>query len=241
MIEKTRAIVLHSMKYGESQLIVDFLTESYGRLSFLVRLPKSPNGKIKRQYFQPFMQLNIEFDYRVSQNLQRLKNIEVCCPYVSIPFSPEKITLSLFLAEFLLFATRYEQKNMALFEFVSKSLVWLDEAQSGFANFHLLFLVRLTLFLGMEPNLNDYDKTCYFDLQDGCFVHAVPCHSHYLSLEDSQHLYQIFRLGYQTMHLYTMSRQERNHCIEVIIDYYRLHIPNFPELKSLPILQALFA
>ena len=43
------------------------------------------------------------------------------------------------------------------------------------------------------------------------------------------------------MHLYSMSRLQRNHCVEVIVDYYRLHIPNFPELKSLPVLKTLFA
>lgn len=240
MTEKTRAIVLHTVKYGESQLIVDLLTESAGRLSFLVSLPKSSKGKIKRQYFQPLMLLEIEFDYRLSQNLLRLKNVGVAYAYVSISVSPVKISLSLFLAEFLMYATRYEQNNVSLFQYVFNSLVWLDRACGNLANFHLLFLVRLALFLGLEPNLSDYDSQSYFDLQDGCFVTHVPCHSHYLSLEDSQHLYQIFRLSYKTMHLYSMSRMERNHCVEVIVDYYRLHIPNFPELKSLPILQTLF-
>ena len=37
MMEKTRAIVLHSIKYGESQFIVDFLTESRGRVSFWLK------------------------------------------------------------------------------------------------------------------------------------------------------------------------------------------------------------
>ena len=50
----------------------------------------------------------------------------------------------------------------------------------------------------------------------------------------------LMRLRFQTMHLYTMSRQERNRCVEVIISYYRLHMPDFPELKTLPILKELF-
>lgn len=240
MTEKTRAIMLHSIKYSESQLIVDFLTESMGRLSFLVRLPKSSNGKMKRQYFQPLMLLDIEFDYRPSRKLQRLINIGVAYPFGSIPLSPVKISLSLFLAEFLLYATRCEQKNASLFGFIYQSLVWLDQASGNISNFHLLFLVRLTYFLGLEPNLAEWTGKEYFDLMDGCFVSLVPSHSHYLSIADSFHLVQIFRLRYNTMHLYPMSRQERNHCVEVIIEYYQLHIPGFPDMKSLPVLKTLF-
>ncbi|MBP5800170.1 MAG: recombination protein O N-terminal domain-containing protein, partial [Prevotella sp.] len=53
MLTKTQAIVLHSIKYGETRLIVDMFTRSHGRLSFIVSLPKSPKAKVKKQYFQP--------------------------------------------------------------------------------------------------------------------------------------------------------------------------------------------
>ena len=51
----------------------------------------------------------------------------------------------------------------------------------------------------------------------------------------------LFRLSYETMHLYTMSRLDRNRCVEVILQYYRIHVPGFPELKSFSVLQELFA
>lgn len=240
MIEKTRAIVLRSIKYGESQLIVDFFTESHGRLSFLTRLPKSGKGKVKRQYFQPLMLLNIEFDYRPQKDLQRLSDIGLSVPLMGIPFSPLKISLSLFLAEFLYYATRAEQHNQALFEFLYHSVLWLDGASGSIANFHIVFLIRLTLFLGVAPNVEIKGRGRYFDLKEGCYVDKVPLHTYYLSTTDSERLLGLLRLRYQTMNLYPMSRSERNHCVEVIVDYYRLHVPGFPEMKSLPILKGLF-
>ena len=54
-------------------------------------------------------------------------------------------------------------------------------------------------------------------------------------------LVSLFRLEYKTMHLYTMSRMERNRCVEVILEYYKLHLPGFPEMKSFAVLQELFA
>lgn len=239
-MEKMRAIVLRTLKYGENQIVVDFFTESYGRLAFMVRLPKSSSGKNKRQYFQPSMILNIEFDFRPKKDLQTLRNVSIAFPYVSLPFSFPKITISLFLAEFLTHVTKCEQANLPLFEFVCKSFMWLDTANGFIANFHIVFLLRLSLFLGFEPDVTGYTENGYFDLQEGCFVDYVPTHPHFLSNHDSFLLVQLMRLSYQTMHLYTMSRQERYHCVEVMIDYYRLHVPSFPEIKSLPILRDLF-
>lgn len=88
MLEKTRAIVLHSLKYGDTRFIVDVLTETHGRLTFLVPLSKSAKGKMKRQYFQPLTLLEVQFDFRANQDFQRLKNVSVSYPYGGIPFLP---------------------------------------------------------------------------------------------------------------------------------------------------------
>jgi len=240
MIKKSKAIVLRIVRYGETQLIVDFLTESHGRMAFMVRLSKSSRGKMKRQYFQPLMVLNLEFDFRPQKELQRLLDVSVAIPFSSIPFSPVKLSLAMFLSEVMTYATRYEQVNHALFEFILRSLAWLDISEGEISNFHILFLMKLSSYLGLAPDLSNDDNHQWFDLKEGCFVSSVPSHSHYLSQSDSRHLVQMARLGYQTMHLYTMNRQQRSHCIEVILEYYKLHIPDFPELKSLPVLKALF-
>ena len=240
-MEKTQAIVLHSLKYGDSQIIVDLFTKSHGRLSFLVRLSKSAKGKMKRQYFQPFMLLCVEFDFRSNAHLQKMKDVWIDLPLVDVHFSPSKLSLCFFLSEFLGYCTRCEQQNSVLFTYIYNSILWLDQAKDSFANFHVVFMLRLTSFLGMKPNLSIADKETVFDLVEGCFVEHVPLHSHYLLAEDALRMVNLFRLSYKTMHLYSMSRAERNHCVEVIVDYYKLHIPGFPEMKTLPILNELFA
>ena len=241
MVEKTRAIVLNSVKYGESQIVVDLFTESHGRLSFLVRIPKSKTGKFKRQYFQPLVLLCVEFDYRQRLQLQKLKDVSFDVPLGSIPCEPVKIALALFLAEFLSYATRCEQDNSSLFVFLYNSILWLDGACGPIANYHIVFMIHLSLFLGFAPNIEVGDDDVYFDLLEGCFVPVVPSHRHFLSPSDSKNLKTLFRLRYETMNLYPMSRMERNHCVEVILEYYRLHIPGFPEIKSLPVLRELFS
>lgn len=238
---KTRAIVLQTIKYGDAQLIVDFFTEKLGRMSAIVRIPKSSKGKMKRQLFQPLMIVNLELDFRPKVSLQKLKEVSICVPYEDLPFSPYKVAISMFLAELLYHATKNEQGNAPLYLFLQDSLVWLDHARSNFANFHIVFMIRLCFFLGFSPNLEEGLNGDYFDLEDGCFVAYVPTHQHFLGKADSLRLVSLLRLSYETMHLYTMSRMERNRCIEVILQYYKLHVPGFPELKSYSVLRELFA
>lgn len=237
---KTKAIVLQTIKYGDSQLIVDFFTEELGRLSFIVRVPKSSKAKIRRQLFQPLWLLNIEFSYRPNGNLQKLKGVSIDIPFEDLPFSPYKLAISMFLSELLVYATKNEQNNLSLYTFLQESVLWLDHAKAAYSNFHIVFMVRLTYFLGFMPNLESGVEGDYFDLEDGRFVPFVPNHRHFLGKEDSLKLVALLRLGYDTMHLYTMSRQERNKCIEVILEYYKIHLPHFPEMKSYTILRELF-
>lgn len=242
MIEKTRAIVLHFFKFKESQFVVDFLTESHGRLTFLVKMSAKNRGTVKRQYLQSLMLLNIEFDFRPNLQFQKIKNVEVAYPFLDIPFSPLKVSLSLFLAEVLVHATRCEQNNEPLFAFVFDSLVWLDQTKGSVANFHILFLAKLSFYIGIGPNISEAScDSPYFDLVDGAFVSSVPTHSHFLSETESRELLQLLRLDYKTMHLYKMNRVQRNHCVEVILSYFKLHVPGFPDIKSLSILKELFA
>ena len=66
MLSKTQAIVLHSLKYGETRIIVDMFTRKFGRLSFIVNIPKSSKSKVKKQFFQPLTLLEIEVDRKSS-------------------------------------------------------------------------------------------------------------------------------------------------------------------------------
>lgn len=238
---KTRAIVLQNIKYGDAQLIVDFFTEKLGRMSSIVRIPKSSKGKMKRQLFQPLTILNIELDFRSKVSLQKLREVSICVPYENLPFSPCKVAISMFLAELLYHATRNEQENAPLYLFLQDSFQWLDHAGSNFANFHIVFMIRLCFFLGFSPNLEGGLDGDYFDLEDGGFVPYMPTHQHFLGKEDSERLLGLLRLSYETMHLYTMSRRDRDRCIEVILQYYKIHVPGFPELKSYSVLKELFA
>ena len=241
MITKTRGIVLRSVRFGESSLIVDVLTKSSGRVSFMVHIPKTSKGKIKKQYFQPMTLLDFEYDFRQRSNLQRIKDVRVSLPYSSIPIDPAKSCISLFLSEFIYYATRNEQENPTLFTYISTSLEWLDNAYEVFANFHLVFMMRLGKFLGFHPFLEDFTPGCFFDLRNGCFTLSMPLHTDFLNAADAGHLYNLMRMNFDTMKLFKLSHDDRNRITEIVLRYYKLHLPNMPELQSFDILREVFA
>ena len=240
MLTKTQAIVLHSLKYGETRLIVDMFTRSQGRQSFIVSIPKSVKGKIKKQLFQPLTLLEIESDLRPKLQLQKLSDVRLASPFSSIPFDPNKLSISLFIAEFLYYALRSEQHNEPMFDYIVNSIQWLDAQTDRFANFHLVFLMRLSRFLGFYPNLEHYQTGDYFDLRESVFLSAPPVHRDFLYPQEAEKIQLMIRMDFPTMHLFRMSHQERNRLLEVSLIYYRLHLPDFPELKSVSILQELY-
>jgi len=240
MLTKSRAIVLRTVRYGDKRMMVDMLTEQCGRLSFATTIGSSARSRQKQLYFQPLSILEVVFDHRPSQSVQRLKDVRIWWPSSSLHFDSYKMSLVFFLSEFLYYVTRGEQENAPLFEYIVSSLAWLDSVSGSFSNFHLVFMMRLSRFVGFLPNLDNYTEGDCFDLQEGAFCHEVPRHTDYLNPEEAARIALLMRLRYETMHLCAMSRRERNRCTEVIVSFYRLHVPGFAEMKSLAVVQDLF-
>lgn len=237
---KTKAIVLHCVKYGESQLIVDLLTRETGRTTVICHLSRQGRGKYKIQMFQPLTLLDCDIDQRPTRNMQRFRDVRFDIPYATICTDPVKASIALFLSEFLIYATRDEQQNETLFDYVEQSFVWLDNKDSHYANFHLVFMMRLTRFIGFYPNLEHGYEGEWFDLRNGDFSAVRPPHPDCLGPREAASVKLLMRMNYDNMHLFHFSQAERNRCLEIILYYYRLHIPNFPELKSLEVLHAVF-
>lgn len=249
MLTESRAIVLQCLKLGEQKMIVDMLTEQEGRVSFVVRASRPgarprgrmSKGQVAKQLLQPMTLLDISYERRPIARLQPIGEAHLCMPYTSIPFDARKLSIALFLAEFLCHATRSEQQNSSLFAYIVNSMQWLDGCQAAFSNFHLVFLMRLTRFVGFFPNTDDYAEGDCFDLRASNFCHTAPMHTDFLQPADAARINTLMRMNYDSMHLFRMSHTDRNRIVDVLLHYYRLHVPNFPELRSLPVLKELWA
>ena len=241
MQQRITGIVLRTVKYKDTSFIADVYTDALGRASFMVSISRSRKSAVKPVLFQPLALVELEADIRPNTSIYKIKEAKSYYPFSSLPYNSHKSAIALFLAEFLCRAVREEVENRPLFAYLRHSIVWLDECQSGFSNFHLVFLIRLSRFLGFYPNLEGYTQNCYFDLLNACFTPFRPSgHSYYIGPAETTQLRNLTRMKYSTMHLFSMNRTERMRCLTIIEQYYRLHLPDFPELKSLEVLKELF-
>ncbi len=241
MLQKLCGIVLRTVKYKDTAFIADVYTDVLGRTSFMVSVPRSRKSAVKSVLFQPLALVELEADLRPNTSIYKIKEAKSWYPFSSLPYDPYKSSIALFLAEFLYRAVREEVANEPLFAYLHHSVVWLDECRTAFANFHLVFLIRLSRFLGFYPNLEGYSQGCYFDLLNACFTPLRPLtHSYYIKPSETAQFVTLARLNYDTMHLFAMNRTDRMYCLSIIEQYYRLHLPDFPELKSLEVLKELF-
>lgn len=240
MLSTTRAIVLKTIKYGDAQLIVDMLTEAHGRLAFIIGVAKTRRTRVGRQLLQPLTIVDIVFDYRPSASLQRMKEAVLAAPFVSLPFDAAKLSVALFLAEFLSATTRVEQCDVPLFRYVENGVRRLDMCTGSCANFHIVFLMHLAAYMGFRPNLDNAAEGAFFDMRNACFCRSLPPHDDYLRPDEAGKIALLMRMTYATMHLFGFSREERNRCVDIIVTYYRLHLAAFGELRSLPVLKTLF-
>lgn len=241
MQEKTIGVVLRTVKYGDNALIADVYTRSRGLVAFMVKLPRSRKSPLRGVLFRPLSMLEIDFEYRRKAELQRMSDVRLACTYVSLPYHPYKSSIGLFLAELLSRVLRHEGENEPLFAYLTHSLQWLDAAEHAFSNFHLVFVTRLTRFLGFYPNVEDYHAGDWFDMQNACFVSVQPMHRDCLRPDEAAAIPRLLRMNYDTMRFFALNRHERRRYIEVLNDYYRLHVPEFPELKSLDVLREVFS
>ena len=118
--------------------------------------------------------------------------------------------------------------------------MWYDAARVASADFQLVFMIRVSKFLGFYPNVDDYADGDFFDLRGGLFTHYPPTDKEFLGSEEARNIRNLMRMSASNMHLFRFSRVQRNNVIEVLLRFYTLHIPDFHALKSWDVLRGVF-
>lgn len=239
MLAKTSGIIIHSLKYSDSANIVTAYTRQFGRVSYMAYGSNKKKSVCRNSLLQPLSVVELEVSYNQNKDIQRLKEVRCDMPLMDILSSPIKNTIAIFIAEFLYRTLHNQEADEGLFLFLKQSIHILEENEKGIANFHLIFLMKFSQHLGFNPNIEE-EREGYFDLINGVFCLYQPNHPQYLSKELSKKILQIIQSDYSEMHLLIFSRQERVEILEAIIEFFKLHIPNFHGLNSLDILQCLF-
>jgi DNA repair protein RecO (recombination protein O) len=241
MQEKTRGIVLYSNAYGDVYSITQIYTEEFGRIPYLTAKAKGKKTKVSRALFHALAVLDLEVDHRNLREIQRIKEAK---PHISLNAllnDPVKRAISIFIAELMNKLIGEVQPNKLLFEYLLQSIQILELTEKSCANFHLAFMIGLSRFLGFYPDVSTYKDGLFFDLQSGTFVLDRPVHPHFLPPNESSVVANLLRMTYGNMATFRFSRHERRIIIDHTLSYYRLHLTNFSDLKSVDILHEIFS
>lgn len=240
MLHKTRAIVLYRVNYSDRYAIVHVLTELFGPVSYLTARTKGKSTRVPRSLFHPLSVMDIEVEHRDVREIQRLREARPCFPLTSIRSNPVKSSLCIFLAEWLGKVASDRQADRRLFDFVLRSIRVLEVMEKNYANFHIVFMVGVSRFLGFYPDSGSYRRGRYFDMLNGVFTDYRPPTAPFLNPDESRIFFNLLRMNYENMALFALSRHERKIVIDRILDYYRIHLNRLPEIRSLDVLHDLF-
>jgi DNA repair protein RecO (recombination protein O) len=237
MLVTTPAIVISTLKYGESDLIARVYSRDLGLQSYMLKgIRKSKKGKLRVSMFQPLTQVEIETQHKNKGALEYIKNLTVTYSYVTLHQDIVKSSVALFFSEILSQLLKDQQGDEQLFNYLTYVFRYLDQVDQV-ANYSLKILLDLTTYLGFQP---DGDTSgSYFNLLDGNFDNDGLQPHHSTDIE-ADFLKRLIGTDFDQLHEIKMSRNERSNLLHLVIDYFQIHLHTFKKPNSLSILKQLF-
>ncbi|GAB1416900.1 DNA repair protein RecO [Paludibacter sp.] len=238
MHSKLSGLVLRIVKYSDKASIATVFTREHGCMSYMVYGISSKKSNISSSCFIPLSFIEITANHHPQKEIHILKDARILYNTNSIHTNPLKNALCLFITELLFKTLKRIEPEERLFDFLEDSIKILDDGNCDIANFHLIFMLNLASYLGFKPS--DEKAAQYFDLLNGEFVAEKPTHIHFLNESLTPYFSKLLSLPYNPEQTLTMSRSTRSQLLDGLIEYFKLHVPEFYGLNSVTVLHELF-
>jgi DNA repair protein RecO (recombination protein O) len=217
MLRKTKGVVFRFTKYGETSLIVTIFTEVYGLQTYIINGIRSKTSRNRMALFQPLTLLDLVVYYRENANINRIKEVRCLYSYQQLASDMKKSAVGMFICEIINKTIKEESQAAELCSFLIESLVSLDVSEKP-ENFHLIFLIRLSRFLGFGAHqVNQIIRT------------------HTPSEDTQQVVAELLKADYDTV--LEMTYVQRREVLDLLVKFYADHIDTLGELKSIQVLR----
>ena len=237
MDDTIQGIVLQSIRYGDTSLIVKVFTRSLGLRSYMVKGAFNRNSKSRAALFQNLHLINyVEAGKPNKSSLGYMKDVQLATVYQSIPFVMNKSAILMYVSELLSKTITEQEQNEPLYDFIERSMLWLDLVHQDYANFPLFFTLELTRHLGFYPKAN-HESGYSFDMMEGSFSHDYPLHPYYFDAEDAQLLSQLLNAGIDETCRIPLHVSQRRSLLDGLIVFMRLHAPVMNDFHSHEVLK----
>ena len=238
MDDKTQGIVLQSLRYGDSSLIVKVFTRNQGLKSYMVKGAYNRNAKNRVALFQNLNMIQyVEVGNPKSASLGYLKDVQLSLVYQSLPLEMNKSAILMYASELLSKTLTEQERNEALYDFITRSLQWLDLKEYDYANFPLYFTLELTRHLGFYPKTNYSEGFC-FDMMEGLFAHDYPVHPYYFDANNAIILSKMLDKSIDEACRLPLNVGQRRELLDGLIIFMRLHAPVMKGFHSHEVLKS---
>ncbi len=240
MIVKSKGIVLRTVKYSETSLILDILTRELGLKTYIISGVRKKNAKVTLGMLQPMNVLDLVVYDNDNAKINRIKEVQMNYVFKSLPFDIYKSSIALFMVEIIAKSIKEKESNEEFYDFCENSLIFLDQTNKNISNFHLIFLVKMSDFLGFNPVSNYSESNIYFDLREGKFTNNTPHHIDYLNERNSKKLVELMDIDLERPEDIAFSRVDKHNLLESLILYFKIHLVDFGKIKTLEVFKKVF-
>jgi DNA repair protein RecO (recombination protein O) len=239
MTHKTKGIVLRSIKYGETSLVVTIFTELFGIQTYMVNgVRTSKKSAAKANHFQPTAILDLVVYHSANKSMQRIKEFSWATLYSTLLSDVIKNSIGSFMAELLHKCLKQPEANADLYNFCEESFLELDQANKIVtANFALFFALHLTHFFGFRMTDNYSSDDHVLDLQEGNFIDHQPTHPNFIDGKNAELTAQLLKVMQpDELEQFNLNGEIRRLLLLRYLEYYALHIHDFGQMKTLLVL-----
>ncbi len=237
---KTRAIILRSIKYGETSLVVTAFTELFGVQTYMVNGVRSAKKTgLKASLYQPASIVDMEVYHNEKSSMHRIRECNRTHVFMQVLSDVVKNSIAVFMMELLYKLLKQPEQNTDLFYFCEDALVQLDTASPEVAaNFPLFFSLQLSHFFGFKIDDNFSEENTFLDLQEGNFVAEKPTHAYFLEAENAALSSELLKIMIPAeLNQLKLNHLKRRELLQKYMEYYALHIHDFGVMKTLVVMQ----
>jgi DNA repair protein RecO (recombination protein O) len=145
----TSAIVLRTWPFGESDRIVSFLTENYGKMTGIAKGAKRSRKRFANS-LEPFSFVTLRFQDRPHTSLAFVLGCDLQSGYTRLATSLEKIAYASYVVEITEGLIGERDENRLVFNHLREGLIYLEERETSLI-FLAAFELRLLKLVGYQP------------------------------------------------------------------------------------------
>lgn len=228
---KDEGIILRTLKYGETSMIMDVLTSQNGKQSMIA------NGVRKsKSAFSPatiMVSCCNEFVYYHDENggLQRIKEAKSLLYNFDLSTNPVKLAISLFICEITNKSIANQDINTPIYLLLKETLTFINNNDHHIANIPIWFLLQLAELNGLGISKQEWSS----ERMSNISTYQL------LSLNQIQLLESFKSSKIDQIFEFKLNRKERLSLIEHLIFYMDEHYSTLKSIKSIQILHEILS